>query len=211
MDLELAGKAALVTGGNGAIGSAIARELAAEGCDIAILGRDEQRLEAAAGELAGASAGNIVWVGAGTRSRSEVDAAVADAASRLGRLDILVNNAGFPGGRAAGPLEQVSDEELLLDLDTKYAGYIRCARAAVPHMKERGWGRLIHIGGLAARQSGSYSGGGRNIAIAHLSKTLSDELGRFGITSNVVHPGPTRTRYVADRLAREASEQGTTP
>jgi NAD(P)-dependent dehydrogenase (short-subunit alcohol dehydrogenase family) len=77
-------------------------------------------------------------------------------------------------------------------------------------MKERGWGRLIHVGGLSARQSGTYSAGGRNIAIVHLSKTLSDELGPFGITSNVIHPSVTRTPWFAERMKRDARRLGVT-
>ena len=94
------------------------------------------------------------------------------------------------------------------DLNLKYIGYLRCARAAVPSMKARRIGRLIHIGDQSARQPGTYSAGGRNIAIAHPSKTLSDELGPFGITSNTVHPAITLTPWLERRIANNVERRG---
>src|SRR4051794_28874520 len=131
--------------------------------------------------------------------RSDVDAMVAQVADRFGGLDILVNNAGFPGGLAKAPLDTVEDDQVLLDLDVKYVGYLRCARAVIPIMKQRGWGRLIHMGGLGDLQGSAYSTGARNMAVLHLSRVLSQEYARFGISSNVVHPGLTYTARV-DRM-----------
>lgn len=202
---------AWVTGGSGGIGSAIATELAAEGCDIAITGRHPDRLEAAAQEIAARTGRRVIAAPADTSNRSEVDDAASHIERALGGIDILVNCAGAPGGKANGPIENVSDELLLEDLNEKYVGYLRCARAAARSMKPRGFGRIIHIGGLSARQSGTYSAGGRNAAITHLSKTLSDELGEFGITSNVVHPAMTRSPWFEHWLARESERRETPP
>jgi len=208
MDLELTGKVAWVTGGSGGIGSAVATELAVEGCEVAITGRNRERLEAAAKEISERTGGRVIAAPADTSNRSEVDDAARHIELELGGIEILVNCAGAPGGKAGGPIENVSDELLLEDLNEKYVGYLRCARAATRSMKQRGWGRIIHIGGLSARQSGTYSAGGRNAAITHLSKTLSDELGEFGITSNVVHPAMTRSPWFETWLARESERRG---
>lgn len=210
MDLELTGKVAWVTGGSGGIGSAIARELALEGCGVAITGRDGKRLRAVAAQVGQETSRTVTTVVADTSARADVDHAAHEIGERLGHVDVLVNCAGAPGGLVNGPLEDVSDELLIEDLNTKYVGYLRCARAAVPFMKRSRWGRMIHIGGLSARQSGTYSAGGRNIAIVHLSKTLSDELGPFGITSNVVHPAVTRTPWLVERTVRDAQAAGVT-
>ena len=97
-------------------------------------------------------------------------------------------------------------ESLAKDLDTKVLGYLRCIEAVAPAMKSSGWGRIVNIGGLAARSSASLSGM-RNLALVHLGKTLSDQLGRYGITVNTVHPGATRTeRTEADDLRRIRDE-----
>ena len=128
----------------------------------------------------------------------------------LGRLDILVNNAGRPGGFATGPLGTVTDEAMHEDLNTKFMGCLRCARAVAPHMARQGWGRIINVAGQSARSSGSYGTGIRNIAIVHLSKTLSDELGPSGITVNVVHPGSTRTPWLDQMLADRGRRHGIT-
>jgi NAD(P)-dependent dehydrogenase (short-subunit alcohol dehydrogenase family) len=208
MDLALTGKVAWVTGGGGGIGSAIATELATEGAKLAITGRTQSPLEARAAEIAAATGAEVIAVPADVTSTAEVKAAAATIIERLGRIDIVVNSAGTPGGKANGPLETVDDALLLADLNEKYIGCLRSAQAAVPSMKERGWGRLIHIGGVSARQSGTYSAGARNLAMVQLSKTLSDELGPHGITSNVVHPATTRGPWWQRRLAAESAERG---
>jgi NAD(P)-dependent dehydrogenase (short-subunit alcohol dehydrogenase family) len=110
---------------------------------------------------------------------------------QLGGIDILVNCAAQPGGYVH-ELRDDAHELLGQDLDTKVLGYLRCIELVAPGMQSAGWGRIINIGGLAARRSGSLSGL-RNLALAHLSKTLSDQLGASGITVNAVHPGATQT------------------
>ena len=104
---------------------------------------------------------------------------VAQAAAQLGGLHILVNSGSAPGGSATatGPIETVVDEDLLQDFNMKYVGALRCARAAIPHMKEQGWGRIINISGTNARNAGNLSGGARNTSLVHLTKTLAVQVG----------------------------------
>lgn len=211
MDLELNGKVAWVTGGSGGLGGAIARELLAEGCELAITGRNQDRLGQAARALADQAGRDVLTATADTADEPQVRQAAERIVAALGQIDILVNCAGAPGGKANGPIEQVDPLLLIEDVNEKYAGYLRAAKAAVPSMKQHGFGRLIHLGGLSSRMSGTYSAGGRNVAITHLSKTLADELGGFGITSNVVHPASTRSPWMTRKLAADAAERGTTP
>ena len=210
MDLELAGKAAIVTGGSRGIGKAIVRALAQEGVDVAIAARTQAPLEAAAADLAAETGQRIVPVVADTGSTPAVEAMVAAAVGRLGRLDILVNNAARPGGGPgpAPPLEGVTDAAFAEEMNTKVLGYLRCARAAAPHLKENGWGRIINISGLAARQSGTAIGSMRNVAVAALTKNLADELGPYGVNVTVVHPGLTWTERMPALLEWRAAEQG---
>ena len=210
MDLGLRGKRAIVTGGSLGIGKAIARELAREGVDVAIVARTKDQLEATARELAAETGQRVIPLAADVTSKAQVDAMVAQAAAQLGGLDILVNSGSPPGGSATatGPIETVVDEDLLHDFNVKYVGALRCARAAIPHMKERGWGRIINISGTNARNAGNLSGGARNTSLVHLTKTLAVQVGRFGITVNCVHPGTTRTERTPRLLAARAKELG---
>ena len=210
MDLGLQGKHAIVTGGSLGIGKAIARELAREGADVAIVARTKERLEAAARELAAETRRRVISLACDVTSRAQVDAMVAQAATQLGGLHILVNSGSAPGGSATatGPIETVVDEDLLQDFNVKFVGALRCARAAIPYMKEQGWGRIINISGLNARNAGNLSGGARNTSLVHFTKTLAVQLGRFGITVNCIHPGTTRTERTPRLVAARGKELG---
>jgi NAD(P)-dependent dehydrogenase (short-subunit alcohol dehydrogenase family) len=87
-------------------------------------------------------------------------------------------------------------------------GYIRCAREVVGGMRAQGWGRIVNISGLAARQTGNTVGSIRNVAVAALSKNMADEFGPSGINVTVVHPGLTRTERSAPLIAARAQAQG---
>jgi NAD(P)-dependent dehydrogenase (short-subunit alcohol dehydrogenase family) len=211
MELGLHGKRAIVTGGSKGIGKAIARELAREGADLAIVARSPEPLEGAARELAAETGRRVVPLAADVTSREQVDRMVAEAAQRLGGLHILVNSGSPPGGTATGPIETIVDKELLDDFDVKYMGALRCARAAIPYLKEQGWGRIINISGTNARNAGNLSGGARNTSLVHFTKTLAVQLGRHGITVNCIHPGVTRTERTPSLLGARAAELGITP
>src|ERR1700756_1915705 len=111
MDLGLQGKHAIVTGGSRGIGKAIARELAREGDDVAIIARSKGDLEATARELAAATNRRILPLAADVTSKEQVDRVVAEAAQQLGGLHILVNSGSHPGGAnpAPGPIAPVRD------------------------------------------------------------------------------------------------------
>ena len=206
MDLFLKDKRALVTGGSKGIGRAIARALLDEGVRVVISGRDRAAAEAAALDLAAETGGEVHALIADTRDDAAVDALIADAVERLGGLDIVVNNAARPGlpGKVPG-VAGVTSDGLLEELDTKLVGYLRAARAAAPHLVANGWGRIINISGLAARQTTTISGSTRNVAVSALTKALADELGPKGINVTVVHPGATRTEKTAALIAARAA------
>lgn len=194
MDLELQGKRAIVTGGSRGIGKVIARQLAEEGVEVAILARNPEPLEAAAAELSAATNRRVVAVAGDTGDDKSIDEAVAKAIELLGGIDILVNNAAQPGGVApANRLEQVVSGYLLDDVNVKVAGYLRTARAVIPHLVAQEWGRIINIGGLAARRSGHYIASVRNAGVSSITKNLADEFGPKGVNVVAIHPGATRT------------------
>jgi len=144
---------------------------------------------------------------ADTGDTASVEEMVTGAVELLGGVDILVNCAARPAGGAAPPaLEELPDALFAEEMNTKVLGYLRCARAAAPHMKRAGWGRIISIAGLAARQTGNTVGSIRNVAVVAMTRNLAEELGPHGINVTAVHPGLTYTERIP-ALARAAAER----
>lgn len=210
MDLKLKGKVAVVTGGSLGIGRAVTEALASEGVRVAIVARSVPALEQAAQEISKQTGVEILPVAADVSDTTQVQRMVDQVASHFGRIDILVNGAAHPGGLVRSELDQADPEGLLLDINIKVVGYMRCAKSVAPYMKKNGFGRIINIGGLTGRGSKQLSGM-RNVAICHMTKTLSDQLGPHGITVNVIHPGVVETPHIHELYAKEAKIQGLTP
>lgn len=210
MDLGLEGKKAIVAGASRGIGKAIAIDLAREGVDMAIVSRSQADLDKTAREINDETGRTIIPMALDVTQRDQVDRVVAEAASQLGGLHILVNSASLPGGSATatGPIDTVVDEDLISDFDVKFVGALRLSRAAIPLLKAQGWGRIVNISGTNARRAGNLSGGARNVSMVHMTKTLSAQLGRFGITVNCIHPGITRTERTPGMLAARAAKLG---
>lgn len=209
MDLQLSGKVAVITGGSLGIGRACADALAAEGVKVAIVARRQDQLDAVAREIREATGGEVIGVAADVSDTAQVEAMMEKVASHFGRIDILVNGAAHPGGLVRSEIEHADPEGLLEDINIKVVGYMRCAKAAAPHMKRNGYGRIVNIGGLTGRGSKQLSGM-RNAAICHLTKTLSDQLGPSGVTVNVIHPGVVETPHIHELYEKEAIKQGLT-
>jgi NAD(P)-dependent dehydrogenase (short-subunit alcohol dehydrogenase family) len=209
LELGLDGKVAVITGGGVGIGKETARKLALAGAKVVIAARTVSKLEAAAEELRSATGGDVLAVPTDTTSKASVQALVDAAAERFGGVHILVNCAAAPGGLVRNAIELADEDALMLDINTKLFGYFRTAKACVPHMRKAGWGRIVNVGGLTARCTEALSGM-RNTALVHFTKTLSDEVGRDGITVNIIHPGVTRTEHVEEWFAEMARDEGTT-
>jgi NAD(P)-dependent dehydrogenase (short-subunit alcohol dehydrogenase family) len=144
MDLGLNGKTALVTGASEGIGMAIARKLAEEGVRVAICARTASKLKDTAAEITQATGIDIVPIPSDLRSLSGCQDFVEQGAERLGGIDILVNNA---GASAFGAFVDLPDEAFVGAINGKLLGYIRCAKAAIPHMQRRGGGAIVNITG----------------------------------------------------------------
>jgi NAD(P)-dependent dehydrogenase (short-subunit alcohol dehydrogenase family) len=210
MDLELSGKVAIVTGGSRGIGKQVARQLALEGADVAIVARDQATLEATRKEIADESGRRILAISCDTTNDDSVRAMARQVQDAFGRIDILVNAAARAGGQAPPPkLDEIDEAAFDDEMHTKVLGYLRCAREVVPSMRQNGWGRIVNVSGLAARGTGTILGSVRNVSVVALTKNLADELGPHGINVTVVHPGLTRTERTAALVQARAAAQGT--
>lgn len=192
MDLKLDGKTAAITGGSEGIGKWIARCLAREGVDVAICARRKDVLEAAAKEIADETGRKVVPIVADLTKTADANAFIDGAAEALGGLDILVNNAGAAAG---GVLEHLTDEDWEAALQLKFFGYVRCTRAAIPHLKRRGGGRVVNlIGNDGVKPSyWEIAPGAANAAGQNLTMSLAGQYGGDNISFAAVNPGPVRT------------------
>jgi NAD(P)-dependent dehydrogenase (short-subunit alcohol dehydrogenase family) len=152
MNLDLAGKSALVTGASLGIGKAIAMELAQEGVNVVINARNAERLAATAAEISAATGMRVVAEAGDMAVAGDVLRVVERVRSEFGRIDILINNA---GSSPAGRIEEVSDETWLKSLTLKPMGYVRCARAVVRRPRRPACGPLRCCGGAAAAAANS--------------------------------------------------------
>ncbi|MBY8862111.1 SDR family oxidoreductase [Nocardia sp. CA2R105] len=209
MDLDLNGKRAIVTGGSRGIGLAVARALAAEGVDVVLAARSAEPLAAAARAVAVESGRRILAVPTDTGDDEQVRRLVDRTVAELGGVDILVNSAATPwSAGAATDLAGTDDDTVRREVEIKVLGYLRTARAVAPHLVAQGWGRIVNISGLGARQANSIAQTIRNVSVAALTKNLADELGPHGINVTVVHPGLTRTERLTERLAAASAKSG---
>ena len=209
MDLGLKSKTALVTGASEGIGTAIARKLAEEGVRVAICARTEAKLRATAGEIARATGMEIVPIPADLRSLAGCQGFVEHAAERLGGIDILVNNA---GASAFGAFVDLPDEAFVDAINGKLLGYIRCARAVIPHMRRRGGGAIVNITGTTQQAIPLHTPGSAcNAAIRMFSKELSMELGPLNIRVNSLAPGRIQTARSDRLLEASAAARGVSP
>jgi 3-oxoacyl-[acyl-carrier protein] reductase len=209
MDLGLEGRKAFVGGSSAGLGRAVAEALLEEGAEVHLCARDAGRLERTRSEL-GALHGDRVVARAADLSRpAEAYAAVAAAAADLGGLDVLVTNSGGPkpGRFDEHDLTEWRDAVDLLLLST-----VEMIRAALPHLRASDQPRIIAVASTSVKQpiDGLLLSNAVRAGVAGLMKTLSQELGREGITVNVVCPGLMATGRIDALFTDQARRQGTT-
>ncbi|HWK66748.1 MAG TPA: SDR family oxidoreductase [Rhizobiaceae bacterium] len=191
MDFGLSGRSALVMGASKGLGFAVAKELAAEGVDIAICARDELRLKSAAEKLgATALVGDLRQPGAGRRL-------VEQAAAALGKIDILVVNTGGP---ATKPFENIAPDDWRNAFEGLFMSATDAIGAAMPAMRERKWGRILLVTSIAAKEpiTNFTISNALRAGLHGLTKTLSREFAANGITVNALMPGYTMTERLAE-------------
>ncbi|MEP7024096.1 MAG: SDR family NAD(P)-dependent oxidoreductase, partial [Actinomycetota bacterium] len=194
MDLGLAGRLAIVTGGSKGLGRAITAELMAEGASVVICSRQAGELEKTAAELTAETAGTgtVLAMPCDVTNPEDTAAFVTGAVAALGGLDILVNNA---GGARPGTFGTLTDDDWHDDIEVKLFSQIRCIRAALPHLRGSAAPRVININALYARypDPAFLASSVNRASCLSLSKALSMELGRENILVNSVNIGLVET------------------
>jgi NAD(P)-dependent dehydrogenase (short-subunit alcohol dehydrogenase family) len=209
----LAGLTAVVTGAAKGLGGAITDVLACDGAHVVLAGRDRDALEAHARYLDGEYPERESFaVVCNVTEASEVDGLMEAAAERFGGIDILVNTAGVIGPIET-PAQEVAPEDFRAVIEVNLVGTFLACRAVIPHLIERGGGRIVNIAGTSGlrgyRNRVSYSSS--KWAVRGLTRTLALELGPHGVTVNTICPNVTHGERM-DKIVREkASRIGSTP
>jgi 3-oxoacyl-[acyl-carrier protein] reductase len=187
MDISLAGRAAVITGGSKGIGFAIASRFAASGAEVAIIARGREALDQAVKTLASGGR-RVVGIQGDVANATDIARAYDEAMAALGKIDIVVNNAGTS---ATGPFEKLTDEILQHDFDQKLFAAIRLTRLVWPQMKERRWGRVINILNIGAKapRGGSAPTSITRAAGMALTKVLSHEGAPHNVLVNALLVG----------------------
>lgn len=207
MDLGLKGRSALVCGSSAGLGRAIAEALAAEGADLAICSRSEERIGAARDEIARTTGAEVIAVAADLADPAGVERAVSTAMEGLGRIDILVTNTAGP---PSGPFEEHSTEAWHQAIAQLLESAVNLVRAVLPGMKERRWGRILHVTSITVKQpvEGLILSNAVRAGVTGFAKTISNEAAPFGVTVNCLVPGYTRTERLVDLAEANARRTG---
>jgi 3-oxoacyl-[acyl-carrier protein] reductase len=192
MDLGLIGKACAVTGASRGIGRETARMLCAEGADVLLVARTEERLAEAAEECA-KEGGSAAPLALDVTDDDAGDRIVAEATERFGQLDVLINNAGTARWR---DLDEVPDEDWREAFELNVMAPLRAMRASAPPMAERGWGRIVNVSSTAGKRPSAamaeYSVA--KAAELSLSRLFADRYAASGVLVNAICPGPVASQ-----------------
>lgn len=205
MDLEIAGKTALVCAASRGIGRACAEALSADGARVAICARDAASLAEAAARISAKTGHPVLPVRADLADAREVDALVAETVRSLGPVDILVTNAGGP---PAGGFSQADDDAWLRAFHLTFLSAVRCIRRCLPGMIERRSGRIVLLASFSVKQpiDNLIQSNAVRAAVAGLAKTLSRETAEHGVTVNTVCPGYVLTERLRSLIGKRARE-----
>lgn len=194
---ELNGNVAIVTGGGRGIGKAIALGLARAGADVCVTARNAEQVASVAAELRELGVQGI-GLACDVSDRAAVESTTEQAVSELGRLDILVNNAG--GGLERTPVGEDDPDVWARVIEINLLGTYYCSRAALPHLKTAGGGKIINIGSGMGHQpratNSSYNASKAGVWM--LTRCMAVQLWDEGITVNELIPGPVFTELTSD-------------
>lgn len=209
MDLGLRDRVAIVAAGSKGLGRAVAEALAAEGARVVLCARGQAALDTACQAISGGG-GRCHGVVADVSVPADVTRVVAETEATFGPADILVTNSGGP---KSGRFETLTQEDWDAATRVLLTSAVGFARAVVPGMRARRWGRIINITSIAAKQpvDGLMLSNSLRAGVVAFARTLANEVAPDGITVNNLLPGYTRTERVVDLSAQMAAAGGSTP
>ena len=207
MDLGLKGRVALVAAASRGLGRAIAAALAAEGAQVGICARGPEPLERAREEIASSTGAEIHAVTADVSTREGIAAVTREVTRRFGRVDILVGNAGGPPAGLFGAHDWEAWQRAV-DLTLRSA--VELTRAVLPGMRERRWGRVIHVTSLTVKQpiDGLMLSTSIRAAVTGFARTLATEVAAEGVTVNTILPGFMNTERIVELNQATAAREG---
>ena len=207
MDLGLEGRVALVAAASKGLGRAIADALADEGASLAICARGAEGLASAREAIAARSRAAVHAVVADLSQREGIARATGEALERFGKIDILVGNAGGP---PAGLFEAHDWEAWQRAVDLTLRSAVELTRAVLPGMRERRWGRVIHVTSLTVKQpiDGLMLSSSIRAAVTGFARTLANEVAAEGVTVNTLLPGFMNTERVVELNQATAAREG---
>jgi 3-oxoacyl-[acyl-carrier protein] reductase len=206
VDLGLTGRVAVVAGSSSGLGLAVAKTLAAEGASVAICGRNPDKLARAEAEVAALGTGKVTSTALDLTDEAAAAAWVNRSAEALGGLDILVTNS---GGVPVGPVDDFAVADYRKAIDTNLVPHLSLSLAALPLLKQRGWGRILMIASEVVRQPNPNYGlsSVARLGILGYMKGLVEALGDSGVTVNVLAPGYHRTKMLVDQFGDDADAE----
>jgi len=207
MDLGLTGKVAIVAAASSGLGKAAAMELAAEGARVAINARNEQQLRDTAVEIQSKTGAEVMAIAGDVTSEELVRQLVSETKSKLGSVDIVVANAGGP---PAGFFDDFGAQHYRDAVELNLISTINLCREAVPHMRERGWGRIVAITSIAAKQpvENLILSNTARAGVLGFMKSLSQQIAADGITANTLCPGYHLTERLTSLSSLIAKNEG---
>ena len=209
MDLQLKNKTALVTGSSRGLGYAVALALALEGCKVAINGRDQEKVSAAAAKITAESGTQVLGLAGDVSDALVPEHLVNEAARLLGGLDILVTNAGGP---PSGTFESFDEATWQKAIDLSLMSHVRLIKAALPYLKQSNSASVLTVTSYSVKQPipNLVLSNSIRAATVGLTKSLALELGAAGIRFNSILPGWTETERVTELMSFRAKQNGST-
>jgi 3-oxoacyl-[acyl-carrier protein] reductase len=203
MDLGLKDKRALVTGSSRGLGYAAALQLAKEGCHVAVNGRDDDKVKAAAEKIFNETGTQAYGLAGDVTDSSKAEALIKAAVETLGGLDILITNAGGP---PAGSFETFDEAVWQQAVDASFMSHVRLIRAALPHLRKSSAPSVLTVTSFTVRlpMPNLILSNSVRLATIGLTNSLAWELGKDGIRFNSILPGWTETERVQDLMAFRA-------
>jgi 3-oxoacyl-[acyl-carrier protein] reductase len=207
VDLGLRGRSVIVAASSDGIARAAAERFAAEGASVAMCSRDAAKLNPAASNIRDRYQARVIAEALDVTDPKAVDSFVQQVAKEFGGVDVCVTNAGGPPAKM---FLSTTTEEWHRALDMNFMSVIHMARAVLPWMQKKRWGRIVTITSMTVRQPVAdliYSNGAR-AGVLGLVKSLSNEFGKDGITVNNVGPGYTATERLQQLIAKRSKDLG---